>query len=136
MADGPESVSHGIGPTGGGAPTEGAPRPEHSGDSERWLAPLVNNVYFENMAKQISTSDRPRDRRRRARIEAILDRSMETLLTQGVDQLTMRGLADSLDLTAGALYRYFPSKGAILTSLGHRASHALAGSDDNSHANV
>jgi AcrR family transcriptional regulator len=46
---------------------------------------------------------------------------MGILLDQGVDALTMRGLADSLDLTAGALYRYFPSKGAILTSLGHRA---------------
>ena len=67
------------------------------------------------------SGDRPRDRRRRARIEAILDRSMDILLAQGAEALTMRALADSLDLTAGALYRYFPSKGAILASLGHRA---------------
>ena len=58
------------------------------------------------------TVERPRERRRRARIEAILDESMSILLNEGADALTMRRLADSLDLTAGAIYRYFPGKGS------------------------
>ena len=72
------------------------------------------------------TAERPRERRRRARLEAILDESMAILLNEGADALTMRRLADSLDLTAGAIYRYFPGKGSILASLGHRALDRLS----------
>ena len=80
--------------------------------------------------KKKVTVERPRERRRRARIEAILDESMAILLNEGADALTMRRLADSLDLTAGAIYRYFPGKGSILASLGHRALDRLSNAMD------
>ena len=81
-------------------------------------------------SKKKVTVERPRERRRRARIEAILDESMSILLNEGADALTMRRLADSLDLTAGAIYRYFPGKGSILASLGHRALDRLSNAMD------
>jgi AcrR family transcriptional regulator len=91
------------------------------------LANIVNTVYFENMTKSNNKStERPRERRRRARMEAILDQSMEIFFKEGADGLTMRRLADSMDLTPGALYRYFPGKGSILAGLGHRAFDRLS----------
>jgi AcrR family transcriptional regulator len=61
---------------------------------------------------------------------------MSILLTDGIDALTMRRLADSLDLTAGAIYRYFPGKGAILSSLGHRALTSLSEHMDREEARI
>ena len=51
---------------------------------------------------------------------------MELLLDEGIEALTMRRLADALDLTPGAMYRYFPGKDAILSTLGKRALERIA----------
>ncbi len=59
----------------------------------------------------------PRERRRIKRINNILKQSMLILVEDGLDGLTTHRLADALDLTPGALYRYFPSKDAILAEL-------------------
>lgn len=62
----------------------------------------------------------PRQRRRVARINHILLSSLEILIAEGLDGLTTQRLADAVDLTPGALYRYFPSKDAILVELQSR----------------
>ena len=82
--------------------------------------------------------ERPRDRRRRARIESILDASMVLFYEEGIEALTMRRLADALDLTPGALYRYFPGKDEILLGLGNRALQQISDAMDvcSSHCHV
>ncbi len=59
----------------------------------------------------------PRHRRRRQRIEALLDAGLALLAEGGLDGLTVARLADRVDLTPGALYRYYPSKDALLAAL-------------------
>ncbi|MEO1271289.1 MAG: TetR/AcrR family transcriptional regulator [Myxococcota bacterium] len=67
----------------------------------------------------------PRMRRREARIESILDASMQILTREGLNGLTIQQLADELDYTPGAFYRYFPSKDAILVELQRRTLNEL-----------
>ena len=62
----------------------------------------------------------PRERRRAARTEAILDAAMRIVIEEGPRGLAMRALATELDLTPGAVYRYFDGKDAIVAALGHR----------------
>jgi AcrR family transcriptional regulator len=45
---------------------------------------------------------------------------MEILLEEGAHALTMRRLARDLEITPGAMYRYFDGKDAILAGLGQR----------------
>lgn len=59
----------------------------------------------------------PRARRRAQRKRSILDTAMTLLIEEGLDGLTIHRLAKRLDLTPGALYRYFPSKDAIIVEL-------------------
>jgi AcrR family transcriptional regulator len=43
----------------------------------------------------------------------ILAAAMEQLASQGMEKLSLRSLAGSLDLAPNALYRYFPSRSAL-----------------------
>lgn len=63
--------------------------------------------------------------RREARTEAILDAAMGILATEGPDALTMPRLAVTADAAVGALYRYFPSKDALVAALQRRALAAF-----------
>jgi AcrR family transcriptional regulator len=59
--------------------------------------------------------------KRRSMEEAVLDVATELLREGGFDAVTMAGLATQLDVSVGGLYRYYPSKGAILVGLEKRA---------------
>ena len=59
-------------------------------------------------------------RRRMNKFNNMLDHAMKLIIEHGFPSLKMRSLADSLDITPGALYRYFPSKGHIIGALGNR----------------
>ncbi len=59
-------------------------------------------------------------RRRTARTEEIVTAALRIVATEGVDALTVARLAHSIGMTQGALYRYFPSKSAIIAELNHR----------------
>ncbi len=59
----------------------------------------------------------PGARRRRAKTAAILDEARRLLIEEGPEGMTIQRLADALDYTPGALYRYFPSKDAIIVAL-------------------
>jgi len=48
---------------------------------------------------------------------AICRAALRLIATNGYEAVTMRGLAEEVDLAAGALYRYFPNKQAILFTL-------------------
>lgn len=61
------------------------------------------------------------ERKRDARTSAILGEAMRILEAEGLDALTLGRLAKSLDVVPAALYRYFPSKDALLSALQRRA---------------
>lgn len=56
-------------------------------------------------------------RRRTARKEEIFAAALRLAEREGRDGLTVHRLAEALDLTPGALYRYFPSKNYFLAEL-------------------
>ena len=60
---------------------------------------------------------KPRTRRRRANVERILDAATDLAFEEGIDALSMQRVADRADYTAGALYRYFSSKDALLAAV-------------------
>ena len=68
-----------------------------------------------------STAVRRRDRNR----QAILDAALELIDESGIDGWSMRELAGRVDFTAGALYRYFDSKAALLDALTTQALQEL-----------
>ena len=61
----------------------------------------------------------PRARRRDANLARILDAAMELVAGGGLEALSMGRLAAAVDYTPGALYRYFPSKDALLARFDH-----------------
>ena len=68
-----------------------------------------------------SKSPSPRiQRKRQQKNTLLLDHAMQIIIEKGVSSLTMRTLAQKVDMTPGALYRYFPSKGHIIGALGNR----------------
>lgn len=79
------------------------------------LAAIVNGVYFSSMLHEEASV--PRDRRHRANLERILDAASRIVFEEGVDALSIKRVADRADYTAGALYRYFPSKDALLAGV-------------------
>jgi len=58
-----------------------------------------------------------RQRRREATRDEILEAARRLLVESGLEQVTLRGIAGELGMTAPALYRYFDSREALLESL-------------------
>ena len=56
-------------------------------------------------------------RRREEREEAILGAALDLIVRGGVDGLTVQALARAMRWSVGALYRYYPSKDAVLSEL-------------------
>ena len=67
-----------------------------------------------------------REARRRARRGELLDHAMDIVTTEGAAALTIARLAARMDASVGGLYRYFPSKEAILIALQERAITGFA----------
>lgn len=59
----------------------------------------------------------PAERRRAQTLERIADEALALVAEGGLEALTMGRLAKRVDYTAPALYRYFPSKGALVAEL-------------------
>lgn len=68
----------------------------------------------------------PRQRRRKANRERILEAAAEIVFAEGVEALSIKRVADAADYTPGALYRYFPSKDALLAAVVVRIIEELA----------
>lgn len=67
----------------------------------------------------------PHARRRDEKTEAILDAAMRLLAAEGLEALTLKRVAQELGLVTTALYRYYPSKDALVAALQRRAIEAL-----------
>jgi AcrR family transcriptional regulator len=62
----------------------------------------------------------PEQARSRAGVDAIVQAAAELLATSGVDQITMTSIAEHAELSKAAIYRYFPSKSAVIRALALR----------------
>jgi AcrR family transcriptional regulator len=67
----------------------------------------------------------PRARRRAANLERILDAAVQVAVEDGLDDLSIKKVASLADYTPGALYRYFPSKDALLAAVVERVIEDL-----------
>ncbi|MGV3618112.1 MAG: TetR/AcrR family transcriptional regulator [Fimbriimonas sp.] len=63
--------------------------------------------------------------RREGRRRAVLDAALELFDQEGYRGVSMRGLSERVGLTAGALYRYFPSKEAVFDALAEEGFQRL-----------
>lgn len=66
-----------------------------------------------------------RARTRARRIDEIVAAALEMVRDEGLEALTTHALAKRLDVAVGALYRYFPSKAALLAEVERRAIGSL-----------
>lgn len=57
------------------------------------------------------------EQNRRSRMRRFADVSLRIVATEGLGALTMSRLAEELDTVPSAMYRYFPSKGALITAV-------------------
>lgn len=64
--------------------------------------------------------ERRKARRRRARIEELLDEGLHLVAEEGLDALTVSRLARRMDWTKGAMYRYFRGKDELVAALNAR----------------
>lgn len=69
----------------------------------------------------------PHARRREAKTDAIVRAALRVLADDGIDGLTLQRVAHALGVTTTALYRYFPSKDALLAALQRQAVGELHG---------
>ena len=69
-----------------------------------------------------------RERNRIARTRTFLSTALRIVTDEGFDALTMQRLADECDAAIGAVYRYFPSKGALVAEVQKEAIERLASS--------
>lgn len=59
----------------------------------------------------------PRQTRRARRLQSIKDAALELVVEDGLEGFSVHKLADRVDLTAGALYRYFESRDEMLIAV-------------------
>jgi AcrR family transcriptional regulator len=59
----------------------------------------------------------PRGRRHEVTRQKILDAARNIIVKNGLESLSMRGLADSIDYSPSAIYKYFDSKEKILIAI-------------------
>lgn len=77
------------------------------------------------MMDKPATEASPRQKRREATSERILEIAASILERDGLEALTMQRLASELGYTVGATYRYYASKDAIVAALQRRVFEAL-----------
>ena len=59
----------------------------------------------------------PRERRRAEKLETIRETALTIVIEEGLDAFSIHRLADRLDLTVGALYRYYDSVDQLLVAV-------------------
>ena len=63
------------------------------------------------------TSPTPRQTRRAKRLKAITDAALDLVVEDGIEGFSVHRLAERVDLTPGALYRYFDGRDEILIAV-------------------
>jgi AcrR family transcriptional regulator len=82
-------------------------------------------------ASRSADAELPRpERKRQRRAREFLEAAQHIVFREGFDGLTMSRLASQLDTVDSAVYRYFPSKGALVAAIQHEAIERLDASLD------
>ncbi len=85
----------------------------------------VNDVHFLNVVHEETIEGDRRARNRAKKLDEIARVAMELVRDEGLEGLTTHALAKRLDVAVGALYRYFPSKSALVAELERRSLERL-----------
>lgn len=93
-----------------------------AGDFVNGVCVFVNAIYYPVVLRADAS---PGGRRHRANLARILDAASALAFDEGLDALSIKRVADLADYTPGALYRYFPSKDAIVVAIMVRAIDQL-----------
>ena len=64
--------------------------------------------------------------KRDARIDQILSSAMDLVMAEGLEGLTLQRVAASIDVVTTGIYRYFPSKDALVAAMQRRAIAEVA----------
>jgi AcrR family transcriptional regulator len=72
---------------------------------------------MKSQSKGSSRRRKPRQRRARQTVEAILDAVVRILKREGFDTITTNHIAEVAGVSIGSLYQYFPDKRAIFVAL-------------------
>lgn len=70
---------------------------------------------------------RPRQRRSKATVEAILEATARVLVEEGLDRASTNRIAEVAGVSVGSLYQYFPSKDALVMALLERHCERMLG---------
>ncbi len=81
-----------------------------------------------NMVQPIEQLSPRRRRTRALRTRRYLKTASKIVFTEGLDALTMQRVAKELDCAVGTIYRYFPSKDALVADLQREAIEAIIAS--------
>ena len=71
-------------------------------------------------AARTSARRRPKQRRARQTVEAVLDAVIRLLKRDGSDAITTNRIAEAAGVSIGSVYQYFPDKSAIFSALHQR----------------
>lgn len=85
----------------------------------------MNKIHIVNVIHRADVVSRVNDRRE-LKIEQILDRAMSILESDGLEGLTLQRVAQAVGLVTTAMYRYFPSKDALLAALQQRSIRLIS----------
>ncbi len=107
------------------------PRPIEIWQAGQGPCRFVNIIYFWAMLHEITRLDEARHsphvaRKRQTRIRRIVRTTLEIVRREGREALTLKRVAEREGLTTAALYRYFPSKDALVAGLQRALISALA----------
>ena len=80
----------------------------------------MNVIHIVNMV-HVSSAFVPHARRRDDKTTAVLDVAMDLVAREGLEGVTLQRVAQRLGIVTTAIYRYFPSKDALLAALQRRA---------------
>lgn len=73
----------------------------------------------------VANAPTPQERRKEQTRRDIIETAQEMIVAQGVHGFSIRALADSIDYTPGALYKYFESKEALIDAVRARCFDEL-----------
>jgi AcrR family transcriptional regulator len=87
----------------------------------------VSEIVMTDHEQRKGNAVRPRERRRDANVARIVEAAARIVADEGLEALSMARLAEAVDYTAGALYRYVESKDALLSLVVQRILDDLRG---------
>src|SRR6266542_2769638 len=83
-------------------------------------------IFFVPQLKTMSTAERKAREKEELKV-LILKASMKLFVEKGIEQTTIRNIADAIDYSIGTVYVYFKDKNAILHSLHKQCFAELGG---------